>query len=121
MGQSFLGLCYEHGRGGLEKDDVEAVRLYQLAAEQSDAMGQTLHGLCYEHDRGGLERDDPDAVRLFRLPAEKEDTPLARCKPGGVQALASVVEERSLLIAPSSIKDVSEFPAPSHHHDCLTP
>ena len=29
-----LGVCYENGTGGLEKDEKEAVRLYRLAADQ---------------------------------------------------------------------------------------
>jgi TPR repeat protein len=35
--QAQLGFFYEQGRGGLPKNDHEAVRLYKLAAEQGDA------------------------------------------------------------------------------------
>ena len=31
-----LGTMYEHGRGGLAKDEREAVRLYKLAADQGN-------------------------------------------------------------------------------------
>src|SRR5262249_49801410 len=39
---SSLGVMYEHGRGGLAKDEREAVRLYKLAADQGDARGQSF-------------------------------------------------------------------------------
>jgi hypothetical protein len=38
--QNNLGFFYEHGRGGLPKDDGEAARLYKLAADQGNAWAQ---------------------------------------------------------------------------------
>jgi TPR repeat protein len=35
-----LGVMYERGRGGLAKDEREALRLYKLAADQEDDAGK---------------------------------------------------------------------------------
>ena len=60
---------YENGLGGLEKDEVEAVRLYRLGADQGDAQAQSNLGFMYRNGLGGLEKDDAEAVRLYRLSA----------------------------------------------------
>ena len=39
-----LGFFYDHGRGGLPKDDREAARLYKLAADQGNATAQKKLG-----------------------------------------------------------------------------
>ena len=39
-----LGYCYENG-AGVEKDLVEAVRCYKLAADQGDAVAQVNLGV----------------------------------------------------------------------------
>ena len=69
--QANLGSLYEHGRGGLPKDDKEAVRLYRLAADQGVATAQNNLGVMYEHGRGGLPKDDKEAVRLYRRAADQ--------------------------------------------------
>ena len=50
-----LGRLYETGRGGLPKDDQEALRLYKLAADQGNAVAVTqynftLHRLAVAAD-----------------------------------------------------------------------
>ncbi|MGE0828741.1 MAG: hypothetical protein AB7O04_05235, partial [Hyphomonadaceae bacterium] len=35
-----LGYMYAHGRGGLPKDEAEAVRLYKMAAQAGEAWSQ---------------------------------------------------------------------------------
>jgi hypothetical protein len=50
------GQLYERGSGGLPKDDVEAVRLYRLAADQGDAQGQVNLGAAYGSGSGGLPK-----------------------------------------------------------------
>jgi TPR repeat protein len=67
-----------NGRGGLEKDDREAARLFKLAADQGNAGGQNYLAVFYANGRGGLEQDDREAARLYKLAAENA----ARRKPG---------------------------------------
>jgi putative tryptophan/tyrosine transport system substrate-binding protein len=55
----------------LAKDDREAARLYQLAAEQGNAAGQNNLGRFYLNGRGGLPQSDAEAARLYRLAAEQ--------------------------------------------------
>jgi TPR repeat protein len=64
---------YQRGRGGLPKDDRDAVRLYRLAADQGNAGGQSNLGFMYETGRGGLPKDDREAMRLYRLAADQGD------------------------------------------------
>jgi len=65
-GQARLGVCYEHGKGGIIKDEKEAARLYRLSAEQNNSYGQAFLGVCYYHGKGGLSVDEKEAVRLYR-------------------------------------------------------
>lgn len=68
--QTNLGVMYEHGEGGLSKNDREAERLYRLAAEQGFPAGQANLATLYLGGRGGLRRDEREAARLFRPAAE---------------------------------------------------
>jgi len=63
-----LGVFYAIGRGGLAKDDREALRLFKLAAEQGDPYGNNNLGFFYETGRGGLPKDDVEAARSTSLP-----------------------------------------------------
>jgi hypothetical protein len=81
--QYHLGKMYENGRGGLPKDDREAARLYELAADQGavglyklaadqgHASAQYYLGVMYENGHGGLPKDDREAVRLYKLAADQ--------------------------------------------------
>jgi hypothetical protein len=51
------------GRGGLARNDDEALRLFKLAAEQGDPLGNNNLGFFYESGRGGLAKDDREAAR----------------------------------------------------------
>jgi Sel1 repeat len=62
-----LGFFYETGRGGLSKDDREAARLYQLAADQGNAAGRNTLGRFYQFGRGGLPQSDQEAVSFRSL------------------------------------------------------
>jgi TPR repeat protein len=65
--QAALGRMYSEGLSGLPKDEVEAVRLYRLAAKQSNSDAMNNLGFMYENGRGGLSVDEAEAVRLYRL------------------------------------------------------
>jgi TPR repeat protein len=69
-----LGAFYAMGRGGLERDDDEALRLSRLAAEQGDAFGYNNLGFLYEMGRGGLPGDDREAARHYKLAADNGDS-----------------------------------------------
>ena len=58
----------------LDKISEEAVRWYQLAAEQGNAFAQTSLGLMYRHGLGVVQ-DYVEANRWFRLAAEQRYAP----------------------------------------------
>jgi TPR repeat protein len=70
-GQASLGEMYEHGLGGLAKDEREAVCLYKLAADQGNADGQANLGRMYATGRGGLAKDEREAARFYKLAADQ--------------------------------------------------
>jgi hypothetical protein len=59
---------FARGRG-VQRNDAEAVRLYQLAVDQKLAAAQYSLGFMYEQGRGVVERNDTEAVRLYQLAA----------------------------------------------------
>jgi TPR repeat protein len=59
------------GRGGLARDDVEAARLYKLAADKGLSAAHNNLGVLYETGSGGLAKDDTEALRLYKLAADK--------------------------------------------------
>lgn len=69
--QSSLGYLYSEGIAGLPKDEVEAARLYRLAADQEDPLGQSNLGFMYQTGRGDLPRNAVEAVRLYRLSSDQ--------------------------------------------------
>ncbi|MCR9271115.1 MAG: toll/interleukin-1 receptor domain-containing protein [Hyphomonadaceae bacterium] len=62
---------YEFGRGGLPQNDREAVRLYELAANQGNVSATANLGFMYACGRGGAPKDDKEAVRLYKLAADQ--------------------------------------------------
>lgn len=50
--------------------DIEAVRLFKLAAKQGNADAQCDLGVCYKSG-GGVKEDAEEAVRWFKLAAKK--------------------------------------------------
>jgi TPR repeat protein len=70
--QVIVGDLYANGRGGLPRNDEEAVRLFKLAAEQEDGNGQASLGFMFSAGRGGLPRNDHEAVRLYKLSAAQD-------------------------------------------------
>jgi TPR repeat protein/ABC-type uncharacterized transport system substrate-binding protein len=68
--QANLGTFYAAGRGGLARDDEEALRLSRLAADQGDGLGHNNIGFFYEFGRGDLPKDDSAAAQHYKFAAE---------------------------------------------------
>jgi TPR repeat protein len=68
-----LGFFYETGRGGLPQDEVEAARLYRLAADQGGPFARNKLTTFYEEGRGGLPKDIREAARLYKLVSDQDD------------------------------------------------
>jgi TPR repeat protein len=65
-----LGLMYKEGRGGLAKDDAQAVSLFRKAAEQGFAQAQFTLGWAY--DTGdGVPVDIIEGERWLRKAADQ--------------------------------------------------
>lgn len=77
--QYMLGFMYAYGRG-VEKDEVEAVKWYRMAAEQGHDEAQDSLGDCY-YFGDGVAEDDVEAVKWYRMAAE-QDNELAQCSLG---------------------------------------
>ncbi|MEJ6676011.1 tetratricopeptide repeat protein [Parasphingorhabdus sp.] len=71
-GLAELGYKYDIG-GGVEEDNVEAVRLYRLAAEKGNAVGQFNLGSMYDNGEG-VPKNTIEAAKWYRLAAEQGDT-----------------------------------------------
>jgi TPR repeat protein len=55
---------------GVEEDKAEALRYFQLAAEQGDADAQFNLGLMYELGEG-VAQNQAEAARLYRLASDQ--------------------------------------------------
>ena len=64
---------YEKGRGGLPKDDVQALNWYRKAADAGEAYSMTKLGMMYQNGRGGLPQDNAQAASWYRKAAENGD------------------------------------------------
>jgi TPR repeat protein len=67
-----LGQLYEHGDGGLTKDDVKAVALYRLAADQNLVQAQFRLGIMYSLGYGVPKNEaenEAEAWKWFQLAA----------------------------------------------------
>jgi hypothetical protein len=71
--QNALGYLYSKGLAGLPKDEVAGVRLFRLAAAQSDMYGMNNLGAMYMFGRGGLPIDQAEALRLYRAAATQRN------------------------------------------------
>ena len=61
-----VGVLYESGRGGLPKDEAQAVSWYRKAAEAGEVRGMYSLGVMYENGGGGMSQDVPEAVIWYR-------------------------------------------------------
>ena len=69
--QHKLGRMYDEGRG-VEKDNVEAVKWFKLAAMQGVSYAQSNLGNMY-YSGEGVEKDDVEAVKWFKLAATQNN------------------------------------------------
>ena len=69
-----LGLCYQHGLGGVAVDFAEAVRNYRLCAASRDPPPEVFNALaiCYA-DGTGVVADESEAARYWTLGAQAGD------------------------------------------------
>jgi len=70
--RGFLALCYQKGLG-VEKNEMEALHLYQLSAKQNCHIAQYGLAECYYYGRCGLTRNIKEALKWFRLAADQGD------------------------------------------------
>jgi TPR repeat protein len=68
-------------RTGVEKNDVEALRLFRLAAEQGDEDALYNVGVFHQSGTAGVTKDEREAVKLYRLAANRGH-PLAQVNLG---------------------------------------
>jgi hypothetical protein len=66
-----LGVVYEVGRIGIQKNDEQARYYYELAATQGNAQAQYELGRFHESGRGGLAKDYEKAALWYRRAADK--------------------------------------------------
>jgi TPR repeat protein len=76
VAQASLGDFYANGRGGLARNDDEALRLFKLAAEQGDPLGNNNLGSFMSQGVGAWRRTTTrlhasEAARLYGLAAEQ--------------------------------------------------
>ena len=85
-----------NGRGGVEKDEVEAVKWFRKAAKQGDRAAQCLLGDCYAQGRG-VEQDEAEAVKWYRKAANTKKhnpgLPVAQRRLGDCYAEGRGVEQ----------------------------
>ena len=68
--QCRLGEMYYHGTG-VRQDMTEAVRFYQLATDQGNAVAQCNLGRITRRGEAGLKKDDEVAAQLYRRAADQ--------------------------------------------------
>src|SRR5208337_1204151 len=76
--QAELGLTYEYGLAGVQRDLSEALKWYRRAAEQGD--GSAAHSLAGMYFEGrGVEKNYSEAARLYGCPTPNVKA-LASCR-----------------------------------------
>lgn len=100
-----LGVCYENGFG-IEKNVVEAARLYKLAADQGFSYGQFLLAICYKNGIG-VNLDKQESFRLYRLSGENGYIPawsnVGLCYESG-SGIAKNIEEAAKMYLLAAIE-----------------
>ena len=83
-----LGVMYANGKGVL-KDDKQATKWYQKAADQGNASAQYNLGVRYENGKGVL-KDDKQAVKWYQKAADQGNAS-AQYNLGAMYADSTVV------------------------------
>ncbi len=65
-----LGLSYEYGNNGVEKNLIEAVKWYRKSANLGNAKAQFCLGVCYANGNGVVQ-NYAEAVKWYRRGAEQ--------------------------------------------------
>jgi TPR repeat protein len=102
-----LGVCYEFGRGGAQKDNVSATWYYSLAAKNNPEAKSRLYNTCSAESLVTVGKhyqnviNDPEtAVMLYRYGADKGDANaqyhLAKCYQTGQGVATDAVEAKRL-------------------------
>ncbi len=73
VAQNTLGLMYRDGKNGVQRDDVQAVHYFQLAANAGNADGQVNLGAMYVLARG-VPQDYATALHWFQLAAVQNNS-----------------------------------------------
>ena len=68
LAQYNLGVFYRQGRQGVEQDFKEAVKWYQKAADQGNAIGQYYLAVMYESGEG-VKQDYATAYAFLNIAA----------------------------------------------------
>jgi len=69
-----LGMTYESGQGGIDKNPQEAAKWYRKAAEQGDTQAETSLGDMYVTGRG-VNKDPREAAKLYKAATAKGYAP----------------------------------------------
>jgi len=64
--QTMLGVIYMYGRGGMPKNEAEAVNWLKQASDQNEPSAQVELGLAYECGKG-IAKNLEEAARFYRL------------------------------------------------------
>jgi TPR repeat protein len=109
--QYFLGLCYEVGSGGVERDYAEALKWYRKAAEQGYGDGLAGMGGMYARGRGV-----PKNYMLAEMYVELAETQHA--EPVDLKMTRAVVRQHVTKAQTAEAKTRAAACVSAHFRDC---
>ncbi len=68
--QHMVGFCYSSGKG-VDQDEREGLKWYEMAAEQGNAKAESNLGLALKNGTGGIKPDPKRALALMERAASK--------------------------------------------------
>lgn len=72
LGATVLGLLALEGKGGVPRDELRALTLFQFAAEQGYTYAMLQLADCYRYGKG-VEADRSKAIKLLKVAAARQD------------------------------------------------